>query len=241
MSGHNKWSTIKRKKAVLDAKKGKIFSRIIKEIMIAVRQAGADPEANARLRLAIDNAKSANMPAENIERAIKKASGELEGQQLFEVVYEGYGPGGAAIIVEAATDNKNRTLQEIRHTFTKYGGTLGESKSVSWMFEHKGVITIKRDGKSEDEMMEIILDVGADDLITDEDFFQVKTSIEDFEHVRRALADKKLPIENASLQWIAKTNHELKKEDVEKFEKLMDAIEDCDDVQNVYTNAEIKE
>lgn len=241
MSGHNKWSTIKRKKAVLDAKKGKIFSRIIKEIMIAVRQGGSDPEGNARLRLAIDNAKSANMPAENIERAIKKASGELEGQQLFEVMYEGYGPGGAAILVEAATDNKNRTIQEIRHMFTKYGGTLGETNSVAWMFEHKGIITIKRDGKSEDEMMEIILDVGADDLITEEEFFQVKTSIEDFERIRRALAEKKLNIENASLQWIPKTNHEITSEVAEKFEKLMDAIEDCDDVQNVYTNADIKD
>lgn len=241
MSGHNKWSTIKRKKAVLDAKKGKIFSRIIKEIMIAVRQGGSDPEGNARLRLAIDNAKSANMPAENIERAIKKASGELEGQQLFEVMYEGYGPGGAAILVEAATDNKNRTIQEIRHLFTKYGGSLGESNSVAWMFEHKGIITIPRESKSEEEMMEIILDVGADDLITEEDFFQVKTSLDDFEHVRRALLDKKLNIENASLQWIPKTNHEIKSEAAEKFEKLIDAIEDCDDVQNVYTNADIKD
>lgn len=241
MSGHNKWSTIKRKKAVLDAKKGKIFSRIIKEIMIAVRQGGSDPEGNARLRLAIDNAKSANMPAENIERAIKKASGELEGQQLFEVMYEGYGPGGAAILVEAATDNKNRTIQEIRHMFTKYGGTLGETNSVAWMFEHKGIITIKRDGKSEDEMMEIILDVGADDLITEEEFFQVKTSIEDFERIRRALVEKNLNIENASLQWIPKTNHEISSEAAEKFERLMDAIEDCDDVQNVYTNADIKD
>lgn len=239
MSGHSKWSTIKRKKAVLDAKKGKIFSRIIKEIMIAVRQGGSDPDGNARLRLVLDNAKASNMPAENVERAIKKAAGELEGQQLFEVMYEGYGPGGAAIMVEAATDNKNRTLQEIRHSFTKYGGTLGESHSVAWMFEHKGMITIKRDGIPEDEMMELIIELGAEDLITEEDFFLVKTTVEDFEHVRKGLIEKKLSIENASLQWIAKTSSSIKQTDVEKFEKLMETIEDCDDVQNVYTNAEI--
>lgn len=238
MSGHSKWATIRRKKAVLDAKRGKTFTRLIKELMIATRQGGSDPDGNPRLRLAIDNAKAANMPADNIERAIKKAAGELEGQQIIEVMYEGYGPGGAAIVVEAATDNKNRTVQEVRHWFSKIGGNMAESNAVAWMFEHKGIITVKRDGKSEDEMMEILLEVGADDFVTEDEFFEVRTSLEEFEHVRRALIDKSLTIENASLQWVAKTQTQVAKDDIEKFEKLIEALEDCDDVQNVYTNAE---
>lgn len=241
MSGHSKWATIRRKKAVLDSKRGKMFTRFIKEITIAARQGGGDPEANARLRLAIDNAKAGNMPAENIERAVKRATGESEGQQIHEVLYEGYGPSGAAIVIECATDNKNRTVAEMRHIFGKYGGSMSESNSVLWMFEHKGVITVKRENQTEDEMMEIILDAGADDLITADDFYIVKTSVEDFEHVRKALIEKKLVIENASLQWVAKNNIALKGEDSEKVEKIIDAFEDCDDVQNVYTNAEFSE
>ncbi|RJQ63249.1 MAG: YebC/PmpR family DNA-binding transcriptional regulator [Stygiobacter sp.] len=238
MSGHSKWATIRRKKAVLDAKRGKTFTKLIKELMIATRQGGSDPDGNPRLRLAIDNAKAANMPADNIERAIKKAAGELEGQQIIEVMYEGYGPGGAAIVVEAATDNKNRTVQEVRHWFSKIGGNMAESNAVAWMFEHKGIITVKRDGKSEDEMMEILLEVGADDFVTEDEFFEVRTSLEEFEHVRRALIDKNLIVENASLQWVAKTQTQVGKDDIEKFEKLIEALEDIDDVQNVYTNAE---
>lgn len=238
MSGHSKWATIRRKKAVIDAKRGKTFTRLIKELMIATRQGGSDPDGNPRLRLAIDNAKAANMPADNIDRAIKKASGELEGQQIIEVMYEGYGPGGAAIVIEAATDNKNRTVQEVRHWFSKIGGNMAESNAVAWMFEHKGIITVKRDGKTEDEIMEILLEAGADDYVTEEEFFEVRTSLEEFEHVRRALIEKKLTVENASLQWVAKTHTHVDKEHIEKFEKLIDALEDIDDVQNVYTNAE---
>jgi YebC/PmpR family DNA-binding regulatory protein len=238
MSGHSKWATIKRKKASIDAKRGKTFTRLIKEIMIAARQGGGDTEGNARLRVAIDNAKAANMPADNIERAIKKATGELEGQQIIELMYEGYGPGGVAIVIEVATDNKNRTVQEIRHHFSKIGGNMGESNSVVWMFEHKGIIIVKRDGKNEDEMMEVILEIGADDFVTDEEHFEVKTTLEDFEHVRRALINKKMNIENASLQWIAKISVPVKGEDAETLGELLEAIEDCDDVQNVFTNAE---
>ncbi len=241
MSGHSKWATIKRKKAALDAKKGKIFTALIKEITIAARQGGGDPEGNPRLRLAIDNAKSANMPADNIERAIKKATGELEGQTIFEVMYEGYGPGGIAVIVEAATDNKNRTVAEIRHIFSRSGGSLGESNSVGWMFERKGVITLKREGKSEDEMMEIIIDAGVDDLQTEEDFFEVTTTLESFEPVRRYLIERKLKIENASLQWVAKNQSPVKGEDAEKMMKLIEALEDCEDVQNVFSNADFVE
>ncbi len=241
MSGHSKWATIKRKKAAIDAKRGKVFTRLIKEITIAARHGGGDPDGNPRLRLAIDNAKAANMPADNIERAIKKATGELEGSTFHEVMYEGYGPGGIAIMIEAATDNKNRTFNEVRHMFTKNNCALGEVNSVGWMFEHKGIITVKREGKSEDEMMEIIIDAGADDLHTEEDFFEVVTTLETFEQVRKAMLAKNLNVENASLQWIAKNLVAVGGEDSEKLMKLIDTIEDCDDVQNVFTNADFVE
>ena len=241
MSGHSKWATIKRKKAAIDAKRGKMFTRLIKEITIAARQGGGDPDGNPRLRLAVDNAKAANMPADNIERAIKKATGELEGASYHEVIYEGYGPGGIAIIIEAATDNKNRTIAEVRHVFSKNGGTLGESNSVGWMFDRKGIITVKRDGIPEEEMLEVVLEAGADDLQTEEEFFEVTTSLESFEPVRKALLEKKLTVENASLQWVAQNNVVSSGEDAEKLMKLIDSIEECDDVQNVFTNADFVE
>lgn len=238
MSGHSKWATIKRKKAALDAKKGKIFTKLIKEITIAARQGGGDPDGNPRLRLAIDNAKSQNMPADNIERAIKKATGELEGVSYNELTYEGYGPAGIAIMVEVATDNKNRTVAEVRHLFSKHGGSLGETGSVAWMFDRKGIITIPKQGKTEDDILAIVLDAGADDLQTEEDFFEISTSVENFESVRKALLQNNLQIENASLQWVAKNLIKVSGEDAEKVMKLIDAIEDCDDVQNVYTSAD---
>ena len=241
MSGHSKWSTIKRKKAAVDAKRGKLFTKLIKEITIAARQGGGDPEANPRLRLAIDNAKSANMPAENIERAIKKATGELEGVEYTELTYEGYGPGGVALFIEAMTDNKNRTVAEVRHLLNKHGGSLGENGSVAWMFDRKGIITLPKQGKTEDDIMEIALDAGAEDIQTEEDFFEVTTDLETFEAVRKALVDAGLDIENASLQWVAKNTVEVSGETAEKLEKLIDALEDNDDVQNVYTNADFVE
>ncbi len=237
MSGHSKWSTIKRKKAANDAKRGKLFTKLIKEITIAARQGGGDPSANPRLRLAVDNAKAANMPMDNIERAIKKATGELEGVVYTELTYEGYGPGGVAILVEAATDNKNRTVAEVRHLFNKHGGSLGESGSVAWMFDKKGIITLPTQGKTEDDIMEIVLDAGADDIAEEEGYFEVTTEVENFEPVRRALADAGLEIENASLQWIAKNTVDVSGETAEKVMKLIDALEDNDDVQNVYSNA----
>jgi YebC/PmpR family DNA-binding regulatory protein len=238
MSGHSKWHTIKRKKAAIDAKRGKLFTKLIKEITIAARMGGGDPDGNPRLRLAIDNAKSANMPADNIERAIKKATGELEGTTFYEITYEGYGPAGIAFIVEVATDNKNRTVAEIRHIFSKNGGSLGETGSVAWMFEKKGVITFPKQNKSEDEIMEIILEAGADDLQSEEDFYIVKTPVESFEQTRRALLGKNIQIENASLQWVAKNFVSISGEDAQKVIKLIEALEDNDDVQNVYTNAD---
>lgn len=241
MSGHSKWATIKRKKAALDAKKGKIFTKLIKEITIAARQGGGDPANNPRLRLAIDNAKAENMPAENIERAIKKATGELEGVTYHELTYEGYGPAGVAMLVEVATDNKNRTVAEVRHIFSKHGGSLGETGSVAWMFERKGVITLPKQDKSEDDILAIVLDAGADDLQTEDEFYEITTSIENFESVRKALQENNLKVDNASLQWIAKNTLEVKGEDAEKVMKLIEALEDCDDVQNVYSNADIDE
>lgn len=241
MSGHSKWSTIKRKKAALDAKRGKIFTKLIKEITIAARTGGGDPDANPRLRLAVDNAKSANMPADNIERAIKKATGELEGVNYTEMIYEGYGPGGVAILIEAMTDNKNRTVAEVRHLLGKQGGSLGESGSVAWMFDRKGVITMPSQGKTEDDLMEIVLDAGAEDISGEDDYFEITTDIESFETVRKALIEAGLKVENASLQWIAKNTVAVEGETAEKLEKLIDALEDNDDVQNVYSNADFPE
>lgn len=241
MSGHSKWATIKRKKGALDAKRGKLFTKLIKELTIAAREGGGDPAGNPRLRLAVDNAKAANMPADNIDRAIKKATGELEGVNYVEMMYEGYAPGGVAVLVEVATDNKNRTVAEVRHLFSKGGGNMGESGSVAWMFDRKGVITIPRQGKSEDDIMEIVLDAGADDLQTEDEYYSIQTAIENFEPVRRALAEKNIQIENASLQWVAKNLINVTGEDAEKVMKLVENLEDNDDVQNVYSNADIDE
>ena len=241
MSGHSKWATTKRKKAVIDSKRGKMFTKLIKEITIAAREGGGDPNGNPRLRLAVDNAKSANMPQDNIERAIKKATGELEGVSYHEFTYEGYAPAGIALLVEVATDNKNRTVAEVRHLFSKHGGTMGETGSVSWMFHRKGIITLPKQGKSEDEIMELALDAGADDLQIEEEYYEVQTSMEAFEPVRKTLANKKLTIENASLQWVAQNTIRISGEDAEKIIKLIEALEDCDDVQNVYSNADFDE
>jgi YebC/PmpR family DNA-binding regulatory protein len=241
MSGHSKWATIKRKKAVLDAKRGKIFTKLIKEITIAARAGGGDVAGNPRLRLAVDNAKAQNMPQDNIDRAIKKATGELEGVTYHELMYEGYGAAGVAVLVEVATDNKNRTVAEVRHIFSKNTGSIGETGSVAWMFDRRGVISLPAEGKKEVEVLEIVLEAGAEDLSTEEDYFEVQTSVESFETVRRALVDKDFNIENASLQWTAKNLVEVKGEDAEKVIKLIEALEDLDDVQNVYSNADIVE
>jgi len=241
MSGHSKWSTIKRKKGALDAKRGKIFTKLIKEITVAAKTGGGDPNANPRLRLAIDNAKAQNMPGDNIERAIKKATGELEGVSFTELKYEGYGPGGVAVLVECMTDNKNRTVAEVRHAFSKHGGSLGENGSVAWMFEHKGVIVGPAENKDEEEIMELVLDADPDDISVEENYYEITSSVENFEPCRKIAVDSGLHIENASLQWIAKNTTEVSGDDLEKIMKLIDMIEDLDDVQNVYTNADFKE
>ncbi len=238
MSGHSKWSTIKRKKGAADAKRGKIFTKLIKEITIAAREGGGDLAANPRLRLAVDNAKAANMPADNIERAIKKATGELEGVTYLELTYEGYASGGIAIIIEVATDNKNRTVADVRHIFSKHGGIMGETGSVAWMFDRKGIISLPSLDKTEDEIMDIALEAGAEDLQTEEGYFEIQTDLESFETVRNALVAADLKIENASLQWIAKNTVSVSGDEAEKVIKLIEAMEDNDDVQNVYSNAD---
>ena len=238
MSGHSKWSTIKRKKGAADAKRGKIFTKLIKEIAIAAREGGGDPAGNPRLRLAVDNAKAANMPADNIERAIKKATGELEGVTYLELTYEGYASGGIAIIIEVATDNKNRTVADVRHIFSKHGGSMGETGSVAWMFDRKGIISLQSIDRTEDEIMDIALEAGAEDFQTEEGYFEIQTDLESFETVRNALVAADLKIENASLQWIAKNTVSVNGDEAEKVMKLIEAMEDNDDVQNVYSNAD---
>lgn len=244
MSGHSKWSTIKRKKGAIDAARGKVFTKIIKEITVAARTGGGDPDANPRLRLAVQSAKSSNMPADNITRAIKKGTGELEGVNYEEITYEGYGPGGVALIVESMTDNRNRTVAELRHLFSKNGGNLAESGAVSWNFERKGVITVTKGNYSEDDLMNVILDAGADDLKDEDEFFEVTATIEGFENVRKAIEScglSGIKIDNASLQYVPKTTTKIEGKEAEQTIKLISAVEDNDDVQNVYTNADIDE
>lgn len=238
MSGHSKWATIKRKKAATDAARGKVFTKIIKEITIAARDGGGDPTGNPRLRLAIASAKSSNMPQDNINRAIKKGTGELEGVHYEEITYEAYAPHGVAVMIECVTDNRNRTVAELRHLISKHNGNLGESGTVAWMFERKGVVTLPKDNHSEDDVMEIILDAGADDLKTEDDFFEVVSSVENFEKVRRALDDKKYKIENASLQQVAKNLVELDDKAAGDVMKFLEVVEEHDDVQNVFSNAD---
>ena len=242
MSGHNKWSTIKHKKGAADAKRGRIFTRLIKELTVAAREGGGSVETNARLRKAVDDAKAANMPADNIKRAIQRGTGELPGVQYEEVTFEGYGPGGAAIFIEALTDNKNRTLPEIRHMFSKNGGNLGESGCVRFMFDKKGYIAIERDKIAEDRLMEIALEAGADDLATDDaEYFEVYTSPEALSDVRAALEARSVPIAVAETSMIAQTPVKLDEGKTAQLVKLMEAIEEHDDVQNVWTAAELPE
>ncbi len=244
MSGHSKWATIKRKKAATDAARGKAFTKIIKEITIAARIGGGDINGNPRLRLAIQNAKSNNMPQDNINRAVKKGTGELEGVHYEDITYEGYGHGGVALVIESVTDNRNRTVSELRHIMSRNGGTLAESGAVIWNFERKGIINIPKGNFTEDDILNIILDAGADDLVQEPDFFQVTTSLESFEPVRKILESSNMPglkIENASLQYVAKTLTRVESKEAEQVLRLISLLEDHDDVQNVFSNADIDE
>ncbi len=242
MSGHSKWSTIKRKKAKVDAQRGKVFTRLSKEIIMAAKSGGGDPEGNIRLKTAIQRAKEANIPNDNIQRAIMKGTGELGGGNFEEIVYEGYGPGGVAVMMEIMTDNRNRTAGEIRHLFSRYGGNLGETGCVSWMFDKKGLIMVdKASGADEDDLLLAALEAGAEDMKVEEDSFEIYTEPESFESVRDALAGQGYVIADAEITMIPQTSVNLTGNEAEQMLKLMDSLEDHDDVQEVYANFDITE
>jgi YebC/PmpR family DNA-binding regulatory protein len=240
MSGHSKWSTIKHKKGAADAKRGKLFTRIIKEMTVAARLGGGDIDGNPRLRSAVAEAKANNMPKDNIDRAIKRGTGELEGAMYEEVTYEGYGPGGVAIIVEALTDNTNRTTPEIRHMFEKHGGNLGTPGSVRFQFEKKGYFAVEKSAVSEDKLMEIALEAGADDLQTeDAEMFEIYTAPQNFEAVRQALETNKIPTVEAKLDMIPSTYVSVDEQKAKAIMRLLESLDDHDDSQNVYSNFDI--
>ncbi|MBD3425651.1 MAG: YebC/PmpR family DNA-binding transcriptional regulator [Candidatus Omnitrophica bacterium] len=240
MSGHSKWASIKHKKGALDAKRGKLFTKLIREITVSAREGGGDPDANPRLRLAIQKAKDSNMPADNIDRAIKKGTGELEGVSYENVSFEGYAPGGVAIIVEGLTDNRNRTTSEVRSIFSKRGGNMAGEGSVSFQFERKGVFMVRREDAQEDELLDIALEAGAEDLTSDEDFYQIVCAPQDFDKVRTGLVEKNVELESSELSQVPKNT--IKVDDIETAKKvlaLVEDLEDNDDVQNVYSNFDI--
>lgn len=238
MSGHSKWATIKHKKAATDAKRGSLFTKLIKEITIAARS-GGKPEANPRLRVAIERAKEASMPSDNIERAIKKGTGELEGVSYEDMQLEGYGPGGVAIFIEGVTDNRNRTTSEIRTIFSKRGSNMAGAGSVSWMFEKKGYFVISKGTIDEDKLMGIVLDAGAEDLVVEDENFAVKTAPADFFKVKKALEDNKIAMEDSEITLLPKSTVSVTGDDAKKVLELVEALEDHDDVQHVYANFDI--
>ncbi len=239
MSGHSKWATIKRKKAVTDARRGKIFTQIIKEITVAAKLGGGNPEGNPRLRLAIDKAKESNMPADNIKRAVMKGTGELPGTVYEDVVYEAYGAGGVAMMIEAVTDNKTRTVSEMRHILERHHGKMAASGAVSFQFHKKGMITVPHNAIGEDDLMGIILEAGADDMKSEADVFTVITAPENFEAVKKAIDAKKIKVESAEIQMIAENTVKVEGKDAENVIKLMEALEEHDDVQKVHANFDI--
>ncbi len=240
MSGHSKWSTIRHKKGAADAKRGKIFTKIIKEIIVSARMGGGDPTGNPRLRAAVALAKNENMPKDNIERAIKKGTGDLEGVSYEEINYEGYGPGGVAVLVDVMTDNRNRAASDVRFIFSRHGGSMGEAGCVSWMFSKKGSIIFPKGKISEEELMEAALDAGAEDVMDQDDQFEVTTSLEDFAAVRAAFDNRGMVYELAEITMVPQSTVEIDDEKVAlQVLKLMDALEDCDDVQNAYANFDI--
>ncbi len=239
MSGHSKWSTIKHKKAAKDAKKGKLFTKFIKEITVAARMGGGDLNSNPRLRTAVLTARANSMPNDNIDRAIKKGTGELEGVTYEEIQYEGYGPGGVAILAQVVTDNKNRTVSEIRRLFTNHGGHLGETGCVSWMFDKKGLITVEKSQIDEERLMGIVLDAGAEDVKDEDEFFEVVTQPEDFEKVKERLDREKVAVASAQVTMVPKNSVNVDAKHVEQILKLTEELEDHDDVQNVSANFNI--
>jgi YebC/PmpR family DNA-binding regulatory protein len=241
MSGHSKWSSIKHKKGAADAKRGKIFTKLIREISVSARAGGGDPDGNARLRTAIAAAKTENMPKDNIERAIKKGTGELEGTHYEETVLEGYGPNGVAIIADVMTDNKNRTIAELRHAFAKHNGNIGTTGCVAWMFSKKGLISFDKDKVDEEKLMEVALEAGAEDINDEESTLEIITEVKDFETVRDALDKNGLSYVFAKVSMIPQNTVKLQDKEAEQFLKLVEALEDSDDVQDVYSNCDISD
>ncbi len=241
MSGHSKWATIKRSKGKTDAARGKLFNRLIREITIAARSGGGDINANPRLRSAVSSARAANMPGKNVESAIMKGTGQLEGVSYEEVTFEGYGPGGIAVMIECMTDNRNRTVAEVRHALTKHGGNLGQSNSVAWMFKSKGIIRIPKESMAEDALMEVVLDAGAEDMELDGDEFAVTTAPDTFEAVRTALDKVNIQPSSAELSKIADNPVKVEGENVAKVIRLMETLDDLDDTQHVYANYDISD
>ncbi|MBT3352773.1 MAG: YebC/PmpR family DNA-binding transcriptional regulator [Nitrospinaceae bacterium] len=241
MSGHSKWSTIKRKKGVLDAKRGKIFTKLIREITVAAKMGGGDPDGNPRLRMAIQNAKGANMPQDNVNRAITKGTGDMEGVIYEEFTYEGYGPGGVAILIPVLTENRNRTGSEVRHILSKRGGNLSEPNAVAWNFEKKGIFLILGEGLDEDNLMEVVLEAGAEDMEPADGNYEVRSEPESYEDVRAALEKNEIAVESAELAMLPKTTVQLEGKPAEQMLRLIEALEDNDDVQNVWANFDISE
>lgn len=239
MAGHSKWSQIKRKKAVTDARRGKLWTKLLREITVAARLGGPEPAVDPRLRSAIDDAKANNVPNQNIERAIAKGTGELEGGALEEATYEGYGPGGVAVMVEALTDNKNRTVSEVRHLFAKYGGNLGENGCVGWLFDQRGYLTVDTAAMDEDEVMEIAIEAGAEDFSTDGEVIEIYSAPGDYASVRTELRRRGVPIASGELAQLPKSTVDVDPANVGSLLKLMEQLEDHDDVQNVWSNFEI--
>lgn len=239
MSGHSKWATTKHKKAATDAKRGKIFTKIGKEISVAARLGGGDPGGNPRLRTAVAKAKSVSMPAENIKRAIQKGTGELPGVSYEEITYEGYGPGGVAVIIECLTDNRNRTVSEIRNIFSKAGSNMGEAGCVSWMFHKKGYLVVSNTKANEDQLMTLALDAGAEDMQVEDENFVITTALSDFDKVKKALEDASVPLDLAEITMIPQTYVKLDGKEAQQMLRLVDTLEDNDDVQNVYANFDI--
>ena len=241
MSGHSKWHSIKHKKGALDAKRGKLFTKFIKEITVAARSGGGDPDGNARLRKAILDAKAGNMPNETIDRAVRRGTGEEEGVNYEEITYEGYGPGGVALLIESVTDNRNRTVAEIRHMFSKNGGNLGESGSVGWLFEKKGYIVVEKRAKPEEELFELAIEAGADDLRDDDENFEIITSPEQFDAVTAAIKSAGIEPQVAEVSMVPQTYVKLEGQEARQMLKLMEALEDHDDVQKVSANFDISD
>jgi YebC/PmpR family DNA-binding regulatory protein len=241
MSGHSKWSSIKHQKGVTDARRGQLFTKLTREIIVAVRQGGSNPDTNLRLRLAIQKARDSNMPLENIERSIKRGSGELEGATLVEMVLEGYGPSGAAILVQALTDNRNRTVQEIRHLFSRYGGNLGENGCVAWLFDSKGLIMVKTDSLDTEELALQAIDAGAEDVTEENDCVAIYTKPEEMEAVRATLEQENIPIASAELAMVPKTSLELEEKAALQTLKLMHKLEELDETQSVCSNVDFSD